>query len=244
MCWSLEVSAGLAVVGIAGAIYSYRKGDSSLLWIPLAYFAGMELLQALSYPVIDNCSSTQNQMLTLLSYFHIAFQPFFFNAIYMYFIPKGVRHRIQPFVYAFCFAVVIIMLTRIYPIDGITQCQLGSTLCGPQLCSVSGTWHLAWSLPLNNALPYVPAYALAVFVLPLLYGSWKAVIFGVLSGPVLAYLTTSNVNEQPAVWCLFSVALLIIVVFTKLRDMLHVHTFIWWPKSWTHGHQPKPSIHE
>ncbi|MEN9390489.1 MAG: hypothetical protein RLZZ283_589 [Candidatus Parcubacteria bacterium] len=233
MCWSLEASAGLAIVGAAATIYSYRRGDSSLLWVPLAYFVGMEVLQALSYPVINNCTSTQNQLLTLLSYFHIAFQPFFFNALYMYFIPKGVRQRILPWVYAFCFAMAVIMLVRVYPIDGIAQCQVGSYLCGSELCTLTGSWHLAWSVPLNDALPYVPAYALAVFILPLLYGSWKGVIFSVVTGPILSFLTTSNVNEQPAVWCLFSVAFLFLIFFTRLRDYLHVRSFFWWPKSWT-----------
>src|SRR3989344_6686693 len=110
MCWSLEASAGLAVIGSTAAIYSYRRGDSGLLWLPLLYFAGMEVLQALSYPVLNECALPQNQLLTFLSYLHIVFQPFFFNALYMYFIPKGVRQRIQPFVYAFCFMIAVVML--------------------------------------------------------------------------------------------------------------------------------------
>ncbi|MEK7530903.1 MAG: DUF5765 domain-containing protein [Patescibacteria group bacterium] len=232
MCWSVEASAGLAIVGVAATIYSYRRGDPSLLWIPLAYFAGMEILQTLSYPVIDNCTSSQNQMLTLLSYFHIAFQPFFFNALYMYFIPKGVRQRILPWVFVFCFALAVIMLVRIYPIDGLAQCQAGSYLCGRELCTFTGSWHLAWSVPLNDALPYVPAFALGVFVLPLLYGSWKGVMFTVITGPILSFLTTSNPNEQPAIWCLFSIAFLFILLFTKLRNLMHVRSFFWWPKSW------------
>jgi hypothetical protein len=204
----------------------------------------MEVLQALSYPVLGQCTSPQNQLLTLLSYLHIAFQPFFFNAIYMYFIPKGVRQRIQPFVYAFCFAIAIVMLVRVYPFEWASQCQLGYALCGTQFCSAAGSWHLAWTLPLNDLLPFLPAYALAVFILPLLYGSWRAVAFSFIAGPVLAYLTTANVNEQPAVWCLFSVALLVLVLFTKLRDKLVVKEFFLWPKKWIKGHQSKPSIHD
>jgi hypothetical protein len=228
MCWSLEASAGLAVVGTVGAVYAYRRGDSNLLWIPLLYFAGMELLQALSYPVIGNCMSSQNQLLTLLSYIHIAFQPFFVNAIFLYFIPKEVRQRVIVPVFIFCAAAALVMLVRLYPFPWAGMCEMGQILCGPQMCSVWGSWHIAWSLPLNDLLPHTYAYALAAFVLPLVYGSWRAVLFAVVTGPFLAYLSTSNVNEQPAIWCLFSVALVIVTVFTPLKNALKTKSYFTW----------------
>ena len=46
MCWSGEASAVLAVGGLATAAYIANKGESKELWIPLTYFALMELLQA------------------------------------------------------------------------------------------------------------------------------------------------------------------------------------------------------
>ena len=239
MCWSIEASAGLAVVGTLGAVYSYKRGDSSLLWVPLVFFSGMELLQALSYPVIGQCFSQQNQILTFLSYIHIALQPFFMNAIFLYFIPKGVRCRIMLPVFTLCFAAAVVMLVRVYPFAWTQMCQIGEMLCGTQMCSVKGTWHIAWSMPLNNILPHVYAYAWTVFLLPLLYGSWRAVLFATISGPFLAYLTTRDVNEQPAVWCFFSVALLLIVVFTRISDKLQVKSFFWWPKSWLSEHDTR-----
>jgi len=46
MCWSGEASGVLAVVGLSTAAYVALKGESKELWIPLTYFALMELLQA------------------------------------------------------------------------------------------------------------------------------------------------------------------------------------------------------
>ena len=54
-----------------------------------------------------------------------------------------------------------------------------------------------------------PTYALAIFVLPLFYGAWRFVIFHAIFGPVLVSLLTDDPNEMPAVWCLFSVAIVV-----------------------------------
>lgn len=76
MCWSGEASAVLATIGIASTVYVAKKGEDKNLWIPLAYFSAMELLQAITYAVINLCDLPLNQVLTFLGAFHIAFQPF------------------------------------------------------------------------------------------------------------------------------------------------------------------------
>jgi len=57
MCWSGEASAVLATVGFGTAAYIAYKGESKDLWIPLTYFACMELLQAATYVYINLCDS-------------------------------------------------------------------------------------------------------------------------------------------------------------------------------------------
>jgi hypothetical protein len=71
MCWSGEASAVLATVGLATTAYVAYKGEDKSLWIPLAFFSLMELLQAFTYSVIDQCSLPSNQVMTLLGYLHI-----------------------------------------------------------------------------------------------------------------------------------------------------------------------------
>ena len=80
MCWSGEASAVLAATGLVSTAYFYSKGESKALCGALAYFSLMEVLQAYTYTVIDECMNPSNQIATFLGYLHITFQPFFINA--------------------------------------------------------------------------------------------------------------------------------------------------------------------
>ncbi len=238
MCWSGEASAVLAVTGFASTAYFYKKGESRVLCSALAYFSLMELLQAYTYTVIDECLNPRNQVATFLGYMHIAFQPFFVNAVAMYFIPAKLRRRISSVVYTLCFVAAVIFMMRIYPFEWATYCydkvyallvapdlKFNMPFCGKQICSTSGDWHIAWSIPANGSFAMANAYVFVAFLLPLLYGSWKLVFYHLITGPILAFFTTSNMNEWAAVWCLYSIGLLLLLIKTPIRDYLHI-------KSW------------
>ena len=176
MCWSGEASAVLATIGLGSTVYMAVKKEKKELWVPLGYFTLMELLQAVTYSYIDQCDNPVNQVLTLLGFIHISFQPLFINMVSMYFIPERIRKKISWFVYGLCF--------------------FGYTFPG--------------------------------FILPMVYGSWRMSLYHALVGPGLAYLLTDNPNEWPAVWCLFSIALLLAVIKTPLRKILHVTNLYFW----------------
>ena len=110
MCWSGEASAGLAATGFISTASFYYIEESKVLCGALAYFSLMELLQAYTYTVIDECQNPSNQVATFLGYMHIAFQPFFVNAVAMHFIPKSIRERISSTVYLLCFAAAVIFM--------------------------------------------------------------------------------------------------------------------------------------
>lgn len=230
MCWSIWASVAMTVAGTAGAVYAYKKWQSKWLYVPLIYFTLMELLQAVSYPVVDQCWLPANEIVTVLAYMHIAFQPIFFNLIMMSFIPERIQKQIFPWVLSICFAATIVFLLRLYPFSWASMCDLWWYLCGRNLCTVSGNWHIAWEVPFNGIFKWIPVYIFPVLILPFLYGSWKAAGFSFLVWPVLARLLTDNPNEAPAVWCLFSIGLLLIVMNTRLRESLMVKDFFWWKK--------------
>ena len=117
------------------------------------------------------------------------------------------------------------MFMRLIPFQGSAICTSGQLLCGQNFCSMSGNWHIAWEVPLYNLpiIGHIPNYFLAVFVLPLLYGSWRALLVGSIFGPVVAYLSTTNQNEMPAIWCLFSVFLFLVVMNTRFINLLKVN---------------------
>jgi hypothetical protein len=233
MCWSGEASAALAAVGFGATAYAAVRNEPPALWLALGYFTLMEALQAFTYSVIDDCASPANQIATLLGYLHIVFQPFFVNALSLHFVPEQISKRIAPWVYTLCFVSSIVMLIQLYPFSWAGTCDAGWALCGSQLCSVSGNWHIAWDIPVNglgNAVGF-PSYVIAMFVVPALYGAWRITFFLLLGGPVLAYQLTDNINETAAVWCLLSIGLLLIVM-TPVRRVFYVENWWLWPKTW------------
>jgi hypothetical protein len=210
----------------------------------LGYFSLMELLQAFTYTVINQCDNPSNQVATLFGYLHITFQPFFINAVSLYFINQGVAKRIGPFVYTCCFFASILMLIQLYPFSWAGHCDPRRPLCGEILCSIRGNWHIAWMVPTNgigNALtrlniPFFkhgfPGYIIVGFFFPFLYGSWRFTAYHMAFGVYLAQATTNNIDEWPAIWCLFSIALLLVVVKTPIRKWLFVKRWPLWPKRW------------
>lgn len=231
MCWSGEASTVVAAIGISGTIYAAYKKEPVGLWLCLGYFSLMEALQAYTYSVIGQCQDPGNQIATMFGYLHVTFQPFFINAVSLHFISPRVARKIAPAVYMACFAAAILMLVKLYPFAWGGHCNLGiRPMCGTELCSVHGNWHIAWEVPVNAVLDYVPSYLIVGFILPLFYGSWRFTLYHILAGPLLARLTTSNMNEWPAVWCLLSIGFMLIVVKTPIRDILYVRG--WYGKTW------------
>lgn len=224
MCWSAEASFALATVGLSTVAIAARQGEKKELFLPLLWFSLMELLQGFTYWWIDICDSPPNQVLTLLGYLHIAFQPFFANMISMYFLPEKVQQRIGTWVYALCFAGAIAMIVDIYPFEWAQHSKL-HMLDSTKLCSVSGDWHIAWHVPVFDTswarFGFVKEpYFMLVFLLPLLYGSWKFTLYHILTGLVLSVLLTRDSHETAAVWCLLSIGLLAIVAKTPIRRYL------------------------
>lgn len=243
MCWSGEASAALAVGGIGMTIYLIKSGEDKALWLTLFYFTLMELLQAVTYVYIDECHRTINQILTLIGYVHIAFQPFFINMCAMYFIPKTIKTKITPYIYVICTGIVIAFLFKLYPFVNSELCYVNKeAMCGPFLCSYSGNWHIAWQLPLND-LSYqafigsqltglhTKVYAFGAFALPLLYGSWRFALCTFILGPCILVFLTDDINEFPAIWCLFSIGICCTIIKTPIRKYLHVKNWFFYPKT-------------
>ena len=115
------------------------------------------------------------------------------------------------------------MLIQLYPFVWAGLCVDGfKAMCGSRLCSVDGNWHIAWEVPMNMIHEDISYYFLAAFILPILYGSWRMTAYHAVMGPMLAFATTQNMNEWPAVWCLLSIGFLLIVVKTPVRDYLYM----------------------
>jgi len=208
--------------GSVAAAVTVRRGRPAAIPVTIAYFTLMEALQAAGYLVVDQCANAVNQTIAILSVIHIIFQPFFINAFAMELVPDAVRTRARVAVFAVCGASAAVMLLQLYPFDWAGACRPrpGSTLCDPMLCTVSGNWHIGWEVPFNGLMvpteqilgieAAFPTYAIAAFLVPLCYGAWRFAVFHALLGPVLAELLTNDPREMPAIWCLFSVGIVVL----------------------------------
>ena len=71
-------------------------------------------------------------------------------------------------------------------------------------------------------------YLVAAFLLPIVYGSWKWSAYHFFVGPFIAGLSTSDVNERPAVWCLLSTCIIALLVNTRVRRLVYVTRWPLW----------------
>ncbi|MFN6925397.1 MAG: DUF5765 domain-containing protein [Tabrizicola sp.] len=232
MCWGVEVTGGMVVAGVVAAGLTARRGDPAAVPLTLLYFSAMEGLQLAGYMVIDQCGTPANQAVTALSMLHIALQPLVLNAFMLAWLCPGLDRRMRRRVLGLAAFASVLMLVQMIPWPGLDRCAIGQPLCGEVLCTTSGTWHLAWSLPYSDIFAGpdrwlgtnfgFPAYVLAVFVMPLFLGLWRFVLFHALVGPVAANLLTANPNEAPAIWCLVSLLILAVVLVPGGRRLFAV----------------------
>ncbi|GGE45246.1 DUF5765 domain-containing protein [Actibacterium pelagium] len=219
MCWSEGASLAMVGIGTVATVVALRRGEPRAIPAALGYFTFMEALQAAGYQVLNECGAVGNQTVTLLSYLHIALQPIFINAFAMAITPIGVSQAMRRRVYLLSALASAFLLLRLVPLDFWGPCKEGQVLCARQFCTVAGNWHLGWQVPLNDLwgaligpvskVIQFPDYLLAVFVLPLFYGAWRFVVFHAAVGPLLAMILTDNPFEMPAIWCLFSIGIVL-----------------------------------
>jgi hypothetical protein len=230
MCWSLGATAAMTGLGAAATVVLARRRAPTAFTAALAYFTAMEGLQVAGYLTLDQCTAPSNQTVAWLSIMHIVFQPFFINAFALELVGASRRAALRVPVFLVCAAASLVMLMQLTPFDWAGRCAPGALLCGPEWCVSSGDWHLAWEVPYNGLLAGVagfigrdvafPTYLAAVFLLPVAYGAWRFALYHALAGPILAGTLTSDPHEQPAIWCLFSIAIALIALIPWLRREL------------------------
>ena len=222
MCWSSSASIAVTALGGAATVYAAKKGLPKAQTFTLAFFTFMELLQAMSYIWIGQCDMGGNILLTHLSYLHIAFQPSVMSVFMLSFLTEKKRKQWSKLAMGVAFTATLLLLTKyfvpmIWEVPQEFMCQIGDTLCGTNVCTYRGNWHLAWRLPLLGIIPGNLVYFIPVFIIPILYGSWRSSLYHFIFGPLLANLLTSDRNESPAIWCLFSIVLLCSIFLKPLK---------------------------
>lgn len=215
--WSLT---SLAVLGISGII-TLSLGADIRITAPIIFLALKEWIQYESYKVLDTCNE-KNKWLTVLSWVHISWQPFFLNMFFSYFAPN--QWREYKFVLMLCIIYAICNMVRIKELryNGITsRCsQTEKHICQPKTCSYPGVYHMAYGFELQSAdtnftIPSLFTYALLSFAPVFILGPR---ILGLLNLLVVifAFAIThkgSRDGEMAAIWCLNSFWLAIVGVY-------------------------------
>ena len=104
-----------------------------------------------------------------------------------------------------------------WPEGGPGPCERNEWMAGDVLCTRDGNVHLAWEVPLLPANYYIPGLFLHLFMMfaPVLVISaphaWIAAAILFFFGPILGSYITTNMCEQPAIWCFFSVSQICVI---------------------------------
>jgi hypothetical protein len=109
----------------------------------------MEVLQAVSYTVVNQCGNPLNQILTLFGYLH-HLPALFHQCRRAVFHAKDAAGSCAFRLYRACFIGAICMLEIFSSIRSLGRVLRGSLLMWKLLCTVRGEWHLAWLVPTNG----------------------------------------------------------------------------------------------
>jgi len=218
----------------------------------------MEFLQGWQYFWIDDCDNFMNKFLTLLGYIHICFQPYFTHIINSALTKNPDVLKKYDIILRMCLLSGTLMMVR-YIVAEFTgsgkdilsdfsdysgnhthsQCRTQEWLRGEKLCTFSGKFHLAWSVPMTEPTYWTNSAAIHSFMMfgPFFILKSNMIIQGVflwLAGPYLASWITPNLMEQASIWCFFSFAQIGIMLFL-IREQLLLN--------WGRGNTNKLSIH-
>lgn len=213
MCFTENVSLTIGIAGILASYYFYNK-NKLYASIGIGYFALMEILQFFQYKVVNQCDNKYNKFLAYLGYYHICFQPLFFNIWLFSFI-----HKPNFIILYMAFFAGLLLASRTLFVKDNELCETDKeALCGNKTCVFSGTRHIAWNVRLRNPgkWGFTPSIGLYFFMfcIPVLSTfQWKPILMTLLSGPYLGIFLTKNIHEKPAIWCYTSIMQMLLSYF-------------------------------
>ncbi|NOQ16448.1 MAG: hypothetical protein GQ581_05270 [Methyloprofundus sp.] len=219
------------------------SGKHNLRAMTLAYFSLMELLQAFNYTTLGTVDPN-NALYAFLGYIHISFQPLFITWFCLSFIPRTRRMYWITSTTALSGLVSFLFLCGLIinpslpgcfaiPCEPLTDIKLLMNGSGMASCSSTefvssmGDWHIAWQWASNDCHFIRNSYFVIAFFLPLLYGSYRVMLYSLIFGPLLSIMLTNNPHELAAIWCLLSIGFLSGVKIPWLENFLTVKHASW-----------------
>eukprot|EP00045_Choanoeca_perplexa_P023026 m.11668 g.11668 ORF g.11668 m.11668 type:complete len:262 (-) comp9869_c0_seq1:171-956(-) len=245
MCFTGEMSAGFAALGLFLTYWIYTRTNNMELASGVFFFFTMEFLQAIQYMYLATglsdsvCDSVVNQILTLLGFLHICLQPYFCHVINAS-LTKSAKYKDRYLIIKrLCLIGGFLLFIRYFLsyIPSLNTMAISDEnpstewLRGEKLCTfkTNSMVHLGWSVPMADPSYYVMSASIHSFLMfaPFLalYEKRGMVLQGVvlfISGPIAAAYVTDNLMEQASIWCFFSIAQIAIMLFL-IRETLIIH---------------------
>jgi len=195
MCFTGEMSAGFAVVGLFAAWWVYSRTSNLELASGIFFFFTMELLQAIQYYFIapelqsrqtcannalrnlvtSPCDTYVNKVLTLLGFLHICLQPYFCHVINCS-LTKSCKYRDRyRIIKRLCLIGGFLLFSRYFlsfipalnTMD-LTKQKSTEWLRGDILCTFKDKktmTHLGWSIPMADPSYYVMGASIHSFLM-------------------------------------------------------------------------------
>ncbi len=224
MCLNASVTWATAGLGIATFLFVKAKGKPACYYMAPLYFSLMEIIQGFMYIELTHQSPLFLRILVYLAYLHVCFQPLVFNYWLGIFIRKE-QQQIYYFILKLCFVGGLLLFSRVFITDLTPLCSDIEALCNITQKIYYGHHHIAWSLPLQTAglhyfTPSIALHMFLFFIPGILLGLYRLMLLMFVMGPLVSYLITPDVSEQPAIWCVIGLWLLLMTLWAALYHKL------------------------
>jgi len=215
MCFSETQSFTNAIMLIIGSIYVYPKYRLSIF---LIFLALKDLIQGFLYKYQHN-EKIEN-VLTVLSWVHICFQPLFVNIFMSNFSKNKNNYWNIIFIISFLYGIYTLTTLKEFDIQNDPDCNSNkkNDFCSINTTSYIGKYHIAYKFNRDNDILFFPIIYLLLMFIPSLFTNSRilGIIWGLFVG--LIYIIFNNIGEgeKAAIWCFLSIIFFLpISIFNK-----------------------------
>ena len=215
MCFSETQSFTNAIMLIIGSIYVYPKYRLSIF---LIFLALKDLIQGFLYKYQHN-EKIEN-VLTVLSWVHICFQPLFVNIFMSNFSQNKNNYWNIIFIISFLYGIYTLTTLKEFDIQNDPDCNSNkkNDFCSINTTSYIGKYHIAYKFNRDNDILFFPIIYLLLMFIPSLFTNSRilGIIWGLFVGLIYIFFNNIGEGEKAAIWCFLSIIFFLpISIFNK-----------------------------
>ena len=234
MCFSEKQSYINAFILICGSIYVYPKYR---LMIVLIFLALKDLIQGFLYKFQNN-EKIEN-ILAVLSWIHISFQPLFVNLFMSHFSQN--KNNYWNIIFIICFLYGIYTLTTLneFDIQNDPKCSIRKNgidvesinaflhlrkkkkvndFCSKETGSYIGKYHIAYKFNRDNDILFFPIIYNILMYIPSLFTNSRilSIIWFAFVSFIMFFFNNIGEGEKAAIWCFLSIIYILpVAIFNK-----------------------------